>query len=716
MERLQEQSGRRGFRWKYLILFSLVFVSSCNMKCCFRDCKQTNQSNSNKPPFNQNGSPNSNMDGGGPITATNNNQNNNNANKNNQPQPNPSPRKPPSFDSWLVQRFNSAVFVPALFGQNPIPEIPKNKWYELSPGYVVKTDLLGEAKLKFKDCEEVFLHFQDSRLAVSRCQSSVLGGINPVCLLQGSVDYISNCDVRVQRTIQTGNAFVVPGGTSLNITYNNKQNTTILTVFQKKADITYIIGYERNRRGEQVPLLKTETIYQGECFVNKPNTPAGQMVLGTPAMRILPNQDCAPALGPYVSVIRRTQESEGTPVTPGPRLTPDQLNFAQPPAGAASTAQEVTVTNLSLLYLRIIKKPSVIGEEFEYDATGSDCPIDERILTECKIRVIYTPRPNGTRQGTLRLETNAEGGPLEIQLRVAANTTGQPIPSVTPPTTPPTGPPNNQPGGQTPIDPQLLGTLLIDVEPSTPQTFTLQKVDKPSQTRKITYTNKGSAPIKITDVAVKGGNFLLQKREDCLGKTLKTGVPCSVEVLYKPKSEGKHSDSIVFTASVETPAGAAVAPQTIFREIALSGEAGVPLAEPSDPELCFGRWKKVKPEMPKVVRHKQTFVLTSKRGASVPVTVSDVQIKGTYKDDFSIEEDTCKGKDITDNCRITVGFSPREAKVRKATLVITHDGKDNYPSEVKLSGVGKPRNWFLRLFDRAFADKKQTCGTTECDK
>jgi hypothetical protein len=709
---LKDKLARHRFRLKYAILFSLVFLSGCNMKCCFKDCKQVEPAHGNGNGTGTLGGGNTDSNGNTGEVVDPHNKNANNANNNNQLQPPPTPRPPSAIDLWLVQRSNSDVFVEARPRLNPIPEIPRDQWYELFGGNVVRTNASGEAKLKFKDCEEVFLHFQDSRLAVRGCQSSVLGGANPICLQEGSVDYISNCSLRVQRTIQTGNAFVVPFGTSLNVTYNKQQNMTVLSVFEKSAKITF--GTERiDASGVRVTEMRTETINKGKCLVGKPDITPGASVLGVPTARIIDNQDCAPALGPYLETIRKTQDAQDTPVVPGPLFAPNQLNFTMPSAGATS-AQEVTITNQSLLYLKITEI-FVAGEGFAYAPAGSDCPINQGIVNQCKIRITYAPPQNGNLQGRLRLTTNAES-PLqvkEIELRAGVSTTGQPVL----PVKPPTGTlPGNQPGGQTLVNPPLLGAALIDVNPSGPQTFTLQKVGKPSQTRRITYANKGSAPITITDVVVKGENFLLQKREDCLNKTLKMGEPCSVEVLYTPKSEGSHTDSIVFTASVEKPAGTTGSPQYISREIELSGNAAVPLAEPSDPELCFGRWKKVKPEEPKVVRHKQTFVLTSKRGASVPVTVSDVQIKGTNKDDFSIEENTCKGKDITGNCRITVGFSPQEAKVRKATLVITHDGKDNYPHEVQLSGVGKPRNWFLRLFDRAFADKKQTCGTAECDK
>jgi hypothetical protein len=648
----------------------------------------------------------------GPITDPNHNQNVNNANVGDQPQPKPSPQIT-QLNFVNVLRLINDVFVPAVLGRKPIPD--DNNPVTTVTGNVVRTNEKGEAKLTFNKCQQVFLHFNGKILEPSKCKRRTKIGGSYMCF-DGSLDYVnfvSNCSSRVM-ILDTGDALVIPRGTKLNVTSYKRlgKRISVVTLFDGKADLTYITGYKRNQQGKMVPVMKSEVVEKGQCFVVQPGAQAGEQVAGVSARTLLPNIKCAPALAVYLEVIKKTQEDRlHTLVAPEPELTPDSLVFALTPPGAIS-AQELIVKNLSLLSLEI-KNVGVTGEGFTYDRAGSDCEARE-IAEQCKIRITYTPRPNGTRRGELRFNTNTQGGQQEIALRAEATATASPTPSPSP--TPPQGQPGNQPGGQTLTDPRLLGAALIAVEPSSPPPFALQKVRRPSQARKITYTNRGSAPIKITDVSVKGGNFLLQKRENCLGVTLKTGQPCTVEVLYMPKSADSHTASIVLTASIEKPPGAVGAPQIISHEIALRGQAGVPLAEPSDPELCFGRWKKVKQEGPKVVRNKQTFVLTSKRGANISVTVSDVKIQGTNKDDFSIEEDTCKGKDITDSCRITVGFSPQEAKVRKATLVITHDGKNNYPSEVQLSGVGKPRNWFLRLFDRAFADKKQTCGTKECDK
>lgn len=90
---------------------------------------------------------------------------------------------------------------------------------------------------------------------------------------------------------------------------------------------------------------------------------------------------------------------------------------------------------------------------------------------------------------------------------------------------------------------------------------------------------------------------------------------------------------------------------------------------------------------------------------TAPLSISGVEIQGTNKQDFSITENTCRDVDIDGNCRITVGFTPREEKVRKGNLVITHDGS-KVPNQIPLSGVGKPRNWFFRLIDRISGPKK----------
>jgi hypothetical protein len=448
-----------------------------------------------------------------------------------------------------------------------------------------------------------------------------------------------------------------------------------------------------------VPVMKDTTIEEGQCFLAQPGAQVGEQVEGVSARTLVPNIKCAPALRVYLDAIKKIQEGRlGTLVAPEPEFNPGPLNFALPLPGAVST-QELVVKNLSLLSLDVTDVKTT-GEEF---VAESDCE-GRKVAGQCKIKITYTPRPNGTRRGTLTFNTNTERRRQEVALSVGGVTTVKPTPT----------PPTNQPSGPAGVD--TIASAFITVNPSDPQDFSLQKAGTPSQPRKIIYTNMNNAPVKIKAVSIEGENFSLKSNSCPVNGTLAPGQGCAVEVAYDPKPSGKHSARLLFTASIEPPAGSADSPRNIFREIALSGEAAFPLAEPSDPELCFGRWKKVKPDGPKVVRNTQTFVLTSKRGANVPLKVFDVRLEGENKDNYSIVSDTCKGQTVTGNCRITVGFSPLEAKVKKATLFIKHDGEGAYPSHIQLSGVGKPRNWFLRLFDRLFADKRQTCGAAECEK
>jgi hypothetical protein len=85
-----------------------------------------------------------------------------------------------------------------------------------------------------------------------------------------------------------------------------------------------------------------------------------------------------------------------------------------------------------------------------------------------------------------------------------------------------------------------------------------------------------------------------------------------------------------------------------------------------------------------------------------------VQLK-QEREDFRVVSDTCTGKDVRDKCEIRVAFTPRDANMRSGTLVINHDAAKTRQTNVPLRGVGKPRNWFIRIFDHFFGDTYAPC-------
>ena len=100
------------------------------------------------------------------------------------------------------------------------------------------------------------------------------------------------------------------------------------------------------------------------------------------------------------------------------------------------------------------------------------------------------------------------------------------------------------------------------------------------------------------------------------------------------------------------------------------------------------------------------MVVTNK--GVVSLTVSNVTVS---PDDFTIVEDSCKGKDVAaaGECHVTVGFTPRESQLREGTLTIIHDDKKASPSRIALRGVGKHRNIFVRAYEAIFKRTKDPC-------
>jgi len=188
----------------------------------------------------------------------------------------------------------------------------------------------------------------------------------------------------------------------------------------------------------------------------------------------------------------------GTP--PAVTFSPTSLTFQNQVVFTTSPAQQVTLTNSGAGVLKI----SHINVAAPFQQTNN-CPGSLGPGANCTISVKFHPGNKGVFHGTVSVTDNAPGSPQKVPL----TGTGTFV-QLTPPTL----------------------------------NFGTQPVGTRSLAKKITLTNKGDSAVKITGIAITGGDAGDFAETNNCGNSVASGASCFIKVTFKPLSKGKRTADV----------------------------------------------------------------------------------------------------------------------------------------------------------------------------
>ena len=188
----------------------------------------------------------------------------------------------------------------------------------------------------------------------------------------------------------------------------------------------------------------------------------------------------------------------GTP--PGVTFSPTSLTFPNQVVFTTSPAQQVTLTNSGAGVLKI----SHIGVTSPFQQTNN-CPSSLGPGANCTINIKFHPTTKGVFHGTVSVTDNAPGSPQKVPL------TGT-------------------------------GTF-VQLGP-TKLNFGTQPVGTRSLPKKITLTNKGTAAVNISGIAITGTDAGDFAETNTCGKSVASGASCFIKVTFKPLVKGKRTADV----------------------------------------------------------------------------------------------------------------------------------------------------------------------------
>ncbi|MET0399531.1 MAG: choice-of-anchor D domain-containing protein [Longimicrobiaceae bacterium] len=358
-----------------------------------------------------------------------------------------------------------------------------------------------------------------------------------------------------------------------------------------------------------------------------------------------------------------TTDPDPRPTPPPPRLRADRrsLAFGAQRVGGAGAERRVRVSNAGGRPARVTGVRLEGGGSFQL--AGSGC--QGAVLDPgegCTVTVRFAPASAGPRTAALVLEHAAEGG----RVRVALSGEGEEAPR-----------------------PRSVATAAVS--PAEGVDFGEREVGGSPLVRRVTVSSRGSAPLAVGDVTVRGaaaGDFTATA--PCAGEEVAPGGSCSVAVRFAPSAAGRRSAELLVRSN--DPAGPRLVPLagvgTTPRIVVEEARADARL---SPERLDFGE----RPVGP--IRGGSSLVdalasggriLTIRSTGGAPLRVSAVRFEGEHAGDFSVGRGPCREPVAPrKSCSFRVNFAPGALGGRRATLVV-EDNTAASPRRVALGGTG----------------------------
>jgi Bacterial Ig-like domain (group 3) len=215
--------------------------------------------------------------------------------------------------------------------------------------------------------------------------------------------------------------------------------------------------------------------------------------VGTHSMTATYNGDTkfAPSTSP---VLYQVVEELVVSLFPASLTFPDQVVFTTSPA------QQVTLTNTGNGVVTI----NHIGVTGPFRQTNN-CPNRLNPGANCAISVKFHPITKGVLHGAVTVSDNASGSPQKVPLMGS-------------------------------------GTF-VQLTPAK-LNFGTQPVGTRSLAKKITLTNKGSATVNISGIAITGADAGDFAETNTCGKSVVSGASCFIKVTFKPLVKGKRTADV----------------------------------------------------------------------------------------------------------------------------------------------------------------------------
>jgi hypothetical protein len=313
-------------------------------------------------------------------------------------------------------------------------------------------------------------------------------------------------------------------------------------------------------------------------------------------------------------------------------LSMTTLDLGAAIANYSSTTGTFTVSNTGNLPMADLSFDTG-ASDFSVGATT--CAATLAPASSCTVTVKFTPSAAGARTGSIQVHTsNAGSGAVSLQGDGVAQA---PSASVS----------------------------------ATTLTFAPVPVDGASATQDIVFTNTGNVVINVTSVALSSGAPNFQVASGC-GATLNVGASCTATVTFTPKQANAQTGAI----------RAVLSSGTLNTTLTGTGTLGIATVSPAT--LSFGAQQVASPSTPQVV------LVTNTGNRNLTISSVGLSAGGSHY----AQSNNCTLVKPTENCTVTVVFTPSATGDQSGTLALVHDGVDELTT-VALSGSGSAQTGTL---------------------
>jgi archaellum component FlaF (FlaF/FlaG flagellin family) len=215
-------------------------------------------------------------------------------------------------------------------------------------------------------------------------------------------------------------------------------------------------------------------------------------------------------------------------------------------------------------------------------------------------------------------------------------------------------------------------------------------VDSASVTKRVTFTNNGTASLNTSGVTIGGvspGDFKIVG-ETCTAAPVAPNGSCTVDVSFKPLRSGSRLAALQLASDAEPPATASTngfqsdaffTSAATTTSISLSGTGQSATATIAPATIDYG---------PQVVGLASTKTVTVTNNGPGPLAVRTAAVTGTNAADWTVSNNRCTALLASGaSCTIDISFIPSAVGGRSASLVVT-DSSQAGGGTVALSGTG----------------------------
>jgi hypothetical protein len=319
--------------------------------------------------------------------------------------------------------------------------------------------------------------------------------------------------------------------------------------------------------------------------------------------------------------------------TAGLNFSANNLNFGRRTAGGATITQSLTLTNKSANPITLSQITLSGNNADAFTLAPGGCS-DGNVLnpgTSCTIRVSFTPQQPAFYQAELDVAYSGANQPQRIPIQAAVTNSQEPSLGIS--------------TDRLRFGDQPVGTFSIP--------------------ERITLTSNGTTPLRIGNIALNGdrNDFTIQ-RNTC-PNNLPPDRRCELTVIFAPTQPGRRRAELVI------PHNAAGSPQRVILR-GVGAERNTAALRLSTTNLNFGN-------IPLGTTSRVQTIAVANIGKA-PLTVNNINLSGS-RDDFSIDSN-CWNQSIApgNQCTIQVTFNPQSSGDRRATLTISSNASNPFPS------------------------------------